>query len=147
VFPMLRASAGTSTRSNDERLKFGLLIVLAWLHSAFMRAAALPQEATSAQKSPWSVMTSSRTSTSFSAHSSAPGISSAEKLASLDVALTELNMLFNRVVHWLAQLKHLSLRALSASLSFVFFPASTLSVIFKVSDSRLNWLELSSKSV
>jgi hypothetical protein len=112
-----------------------------------MKAAIVPREATSAQKSSWPVMTSSRTSTSFSTYSSAPGISSAEKLASSNAAPTELNILFNRVLHWLAKLKHLSLRAHCASLSFVFFSASTLSVIFKASDSRFNWLEVSSKSV
>jgi hypothetical protein len=29
LFPMLRASVGTSTKSDDERLKFGLLTALA----------------------------------------------------------------------------------------------------------------------
>jgi hypothetical protein len=71
-----------------------------------MKAAAIPQEATSAQKSQWPVLTSSRTSTSFSMHSSAPGISSAERLASLDAATTELNILFSQAVHWAAKLKH-----------------------------------------
>ena len=144
---MLWALSGISTRSDVERLKFGLLTALAWLHSAFMKAAAVPREATSAQKSPWPVMTSSRTSTSFSTHSSALGTSLAERLASSDAAPFELNILFYRAVHWLAKLKHFSLRVLRASLSFRFFSASTLSVIFKASVSRLNWLEFSSKSV
>jgi hypothetical protein len=78
-------------RSVGDILKFGLLTVLAWLHLALMKAAVVPQEATSAQKSLWLVMTSSRTSTCFSMHSSALGISSAERLASSDAALTELN--------------------------------------------------------
>jgi hypothetical protein len=123
LLPMLRASAGISTRSDGERLKFGLLTALAWLHPAFMKAAVVPQEATSAQKSSWPVMTSSRTSTSFSTHSSASRISSAERLTSSDATPTELNILFNRAVHWLAKLKHLSLRVLSASVSFRFLSA------------------------
>jgi hypothetical protein len=121
LLPMLQVLARISTRSDDERLKFGLLTALAWLHSAFMKAVTVPREATSAQKSLWPVMTSSRTSTSFSKHSNAPGISSAERLASSDAAPTELNILFNREVHRVAKLKHLSLRVLSASLSFRFF--------------------------
>jgi hypothetical protein len=144
---MLRASTGISTRSEAERLKFGLFMALAWLHPAFMKAAAVPREATSAHKSPWPIITLSRTSTSFSTHSSAPGTSSAEKLASSDAAPTELNILFNRVLHWLAKLKHLSLRVFIASLSFMFFSASTLSVTFRASISRLNQLEFSSKTV
>jgi hypothetical protein len=96
---MLRALVGMSTRSVGDRLKFDLLTTLAWLHPTFMKVAAVPREATSAQKSPWLVMTSSRTSTSFSMHSSASGISSAKRLASSDVALTELNILFNQAVH------------------------------------------------
>jgi hypothetical protein len=89
-----------------------------------MKAAAVPREATSAQKSPWPVMTSSRTSTSFSTHLSAPVISSTEKLASSDAAPTELNMLSHRVVLQLAKLKHPSLRALNASLRFMFVTPS-----------------------
>jgi hypothetical protein len=147
LLPMLRALAGISTRSDGERLKFGLLTAVAWLHPAFMKAAAVPREATSAQKSPWLIMTLSRTSTSFSTHSSAPGTSSAERLASSDAAPTELNILFNQAVHWIAKLKHLSLRVLSASFSFRFLSASTLIVMFKASVSRLNRLEFSSKSI
>lgn len=127
--------------------KFGLLTALAWLHPAFLKAAAIPREATSAQKSPWLVMTSSRTSTSFSTHSSAPGISSEERLASSDAAPAELNILFYRVVHWVAKLKHLFLRVFSASLSFRFFSVLTLIVIFKALVSWLNRLEFSSKSI
>jgi hypothetical protein len=69
------------------------------------------------------------------------------ELASSDAAPTELNMLFNLAVHRLAKLKHPTLRALNPSLSFVLFLAPTLSVISKASDSRLNQLEVSSKSV
>jgi hypothetical protein len=86
-----------------------------------MKAAAVPQEATSAQKSSWLVMTLSWTSTYFSIHSSAPIISSAERLVSSDAARTELNILLNWVVHWLANSKYLSLKAFTASLSFEFF--------------------------
>jgi hypothetical protein len=88
-----------SIRSAGDRPKFGLLTALAWLHPAFMKVASVPREATSTQKSSWPVMTSSRTSTSFSMHSSALGMSSAERLASSDAAPTELNILFNRAAH------------------------------------------------
>jgi hypothetical protein len=147
LFPMLRALVGTSTRSDDERLKFGLLTALAWLHPAIMKPPAVPREATSAHKSPRPVMTSSRTSTSFLIHSSAPGISLAERLVSSDVAPTELKILLSRAVHWLANSKHLSFRALRASLSFVFFSISTLSVAFKALCSWLSRLEFYGLSV
>jgi hypothetical protein len=91
---MLRASARMSTKSDVERLKVGLLTVLAWLHPAFINAAVVPREATRAQKSSCRVITSSRASTSFSICPKVPGISSAEGIISLEVAQTELNIPF-----------------------------------------------------
>jgi hypothetical protein len=87
---MLQASTGVSTKSDGDRPKFGLLMALTWLHLAFRKAAVVTREATSAQKSPWPVMTSSRTSTSFSICSRALGISSKEGVTSLDAAPIEL---------------------------------------------------------
>jgi hypothetical protein len=49
-----------------------------------------------------------------------------------------LKILLNRAVHWLANPKHLSFRAFSASLSFVFFSDSTLSLAFRALFSCLN---------
>jgi hypothetical protein len=48
LLPMLQASAGISTRSDGKKLKFGLLTTLEWMHPAFMKAVAIPREATSA---------------------------------------------------------------------------------------------------
>jgi hypothetical protein len=94
---MLRASVvpNLGNKSDVERLKVGLLTVLAWLHLAYINVAAVPREATRAQNSPCSVITSSRGSTSFSICSKAPGISSAEGIISSEVAPTELNIPFS----------------------------------------------------
>jgi hypothetical protein len=95
LFPMLGASTGISTKSDGDRPKFGLLTALTWLHPVFMKATVVPREATSAQKSLWPVMTSSRTSTSFSICSSVLGISSKEGVTYSDAAPTESNIPFN----------------------------------------------------
>jgi hypothetical protein len=96
------------TKSDDDRPKVGLLTVLRWLHPALAKAAVVPRAATSAQKSPWPTMTSSRSSISFSIHQSASGISSVEWLASLDVAPIELKISFSQAEHCVAKPKHLS---------------------------------------
>jgi hypothetical protein len=74
LLPMLLTLAGILTKSDGERLKFGWLIVLTWVHLALTKAAAIPRESTSAQKSSWPTITLSRTSISFSMHPSAPRI-------------------------------------------------------------------------
>jgi hypothetical protein len=140
---MVRASAGISTRSDGERLKFGLLTTLIWLHLALMKAAVVPWEATSAQKSPCPVITLSKTSTSFSTHPRAPGISSAERLTSSDTTPTELKIPLSWAMHWVAELKHLFRRVLIVSFSLRFFLTSALIVAFNASDS---WLKRSWKS-
>jgi hypothetical protein len=108
MWPTLLASAGMLSRSNGERPKVDLLIVFKWLHPALAKIVVVPRAPTSAQKSPWPTMTSSRSSISLSIHSSAFEISSAEWLASSDVAPTKLKMLLSREEHWVAKPKHLS---------------------------------------
>jgi hypothetical protein len=93
---MLRASPGISTKSDDERLKVGLLTILALVHLTFKNVAAVPREANREQKSLCPVITSSSASTSFSICLKALGISSAEGVISSELAPTELNIPFSQ---------------------------------------------------
>jgi hypothetical protein len=102
----------------------------------------MPREATSTQKSPWTVITSSRTSTSFSILPRAPRISSAERLTSSDLAPTELKIPFSRAMHWVAKLKHLFRRVLTVSLSLRFF--STWPWLSRLKLRTRGWIDLSS---
>jgi hypothetical protein len=103
MLPMLWALAGISFRSDGDMPKFGLLTALTLLHPTFMKAATVPREATSAQKSPCPVMTSSRTSISFSICSRAPRISLVEgvsrkveaSILKICHCLAQFNVIFN----------------------------------------------------
>jgi hypothetical protein len=121
---MLRASPGILTKSDGDRLKFGLFTILACVHLAFKNAVAVPQEAKRAQKSPCSVITSSNASTSFSICSKVFGISSAEGAISSELAPIELKIPFNQCMHQVANPEHLFRRSFSDSYSFVFLAAS-----------------------
>jgi hypothetical protein len=123
LFPMLRASARISIIYDVERLKVGLLTTLAWVHPAFINAAVVPREATKAHKSPCSLITSSRASTSFSICSKALGMSSAEGVISSIAAPTELKIPFSRFTHRVVKSAHLFRRSYKDSCSFVFFSA------------------------
>jgi Mn2+/Fe2+ NRAMP family transporter len=120
---MLRASPGISTRSDDERLKVGLLTVLACVHSALKNAAVVPREANRAHKSSCPVITSSSASTSFSICSKAFGIPSTEGATSSELAPTELNVPFSQCAQRVAKSEHLFRRSFSDSRSFVLFSA------------------------
>ena len=61
---MLRASLGISTKSVEDRLKVGLFTIFACVQPAFRNAAAVPREASRAQKSLCPAITSSSASTS-----------------------------------------------------------------------------------
>ena len=126
LFPILQASPGILTKSDGDRLKFGLFTVLACVHPAFKNAAAVPWEANRAQKSPCPVITSSSVSTSFSMCLKVSDISSVEGAISSELAPTELKIPFNRCTQRVANSEHLFRRSLSDSCSFVFLSASTL---------------------
>jgi hypothetical protein len=85
---MLRASLGISTKSVGDRLKVGLFTVFACVQPAFINAAAVPREASKAQKSPCPAILSSSASTSFSICSKVFGMSSAEGVNSSELAPT-----------------------------------------------------------
>jgi hypothetical protein len=61
---MLRAILGMSTKSDVDRLKFGLFKFFACVQPTFKNAAAVPREARRAQKSPCPAITSSSASIS-----------------------------------------------------------------------------------
>jgi hypothetical protein len=60
LFPILRARLGISIRSTGDKLKFGLLIIFTCVQPDFMKATAVPREASRAQKSACPAITSSR---------------------------------------------------------------------------------------
>jgi hypothetical protein len=64
LLPMLRAMLEMSTKSDADRLKFGLFKIFACVQPAFKNAATVPREASRAQKSPCSAITLSSASTS-----------------------------------------------------------------------------------
>jgi hypothetical protein len=75
---MLRARLGMSIKSASDKLKFGLLTIFSCVQPAFKKAAAVPQEASRAQKSACPAITSSSASTSPSMYSKVLGRFSAE---------------------------------------------------------------------
>jgi hypothetical protein len=90
LLPMLRASLGISTKSVEDRLKVGLFTIFACVQPAFRNAAAVPREASRAQKSPCPAITSSSASTSPSMCSKVLDMFSAEGVNFSALAPTEL---------------------------------------------------------
>jgi hypothetical protein len=90
LLPMLRALLGMSTKSDGDRLKFGLFTIFACVQPAFRNAAALPREASRAQKSQCPVITSSSASTLPSMCSKVLDMFSAEGVNFSALAPTEL---------------------------------------------------------
>jgi hypothetical protein len=78
LFPMLRARLGISVKSGGDKLKFGLLTIFPCVQPDFMKATAVPREASRAHKLSYPAITSSRASTSPSMCSKVPGRSSTE---------------------------------------------------------------------
>jgi hypothetical protein len=87
---MLQASPGISTKSVEDRLKVGLFTIFACVQPAFRIAAAVPREASRAQKSPCPAITSSNASTSPSICSKVLDMFSAEEVNFSVLAPTEL---------------------------------------------------------
>jgi hypothetical protein len=73
LFPILRARLGISIKSVGDKLKFGLLTIFPCSQPDFMKAAAVPREASRAQKSACLAITSSSASTSPSICSKVSG--------------------------------------------------------------------------
>jgi hypothetical protein len=108
LFPMLRARLGISVKSGGDKLKFGLLTIFPCVQPDFMKATAVPREASRAHKLSYPAITSSRASTSPSMCSKVPGRSSTEGLNFSELAPTELKTYFSRCTHRLPKSRHLS---------------------------------------
>jgi hypothetical protein len=64
LFPILRARLGISIKSAGDKLKFGLVTIFPCVQPDFIKATAVPREASRAQKSACPAITSSSASTS-----------------------------------------------------------------------------------
>jgi hypothetical protein len=91
---MLQAILGMSTKSDANRLKFGLFKFFVCVQPAFKNVAAVPREASRAQKSPCPAITSPSASTSPSICSKVLDKFSAEGVNFSVLAPTELKNLF-----------------------------------------------------
>ena len=89
LFPILLAKLGISIKSEADKLKFGLFTIFPCVQPAFKKAAAVPREATRAQKSACPPITSSRASASPSIYSNVLGRFSAEGVNFAELAPTE----------------------------------------------------------
>jgi hypothetical protein len=108
LFPMLRARLGILVKSAGDKLKFGLLTIFPCVQPDFMKAIAVPREASMVQKSPCPAITSSRASTSPTMCSKVHGRSSTEGLNFSELAPTELKTCFSHCTHRLPKSRHLS---------------------------------------
>jgi hypothetical protein len=89
LFLILLAKLGISIKSEADKLKFGLFTIFPCVQPAFKKAAAVPREATRAQKSACPPITSSRASTSPSICYNVLGRFSAEGVNFEELAPTE----------------------------------------------------------
>ena len=107
---MLQARSGISSKIDGDRVKLGLLTIFPWSQPAFRKAAAVPREATQAQKSPCPAITSSSSSISPSICSKVFGKSSVDGVNFSLLAPTEWKIFLSRWIHLLPNSKHLSWR-------------------------------------
>jgi hypothetical protein len=94
LLPMLQAILGMSTKSDVDKLKFGLFKIFACVQPAFKNVVAVPREASRAQKSPCPAITSSSASTSPSICSKVLEMSFAEGVNFSALAPTKLKTFF-----------------------------------------------------
>jgi hypothetical protein len=108
LFPILRARLGISIKSAGDKLKFGLVTIFPCVQPDFIKATAVPREASRAQKSACPAITSSSASTSPSMCLKVSGRFSTEGLNFSALAPTELKTYFSRCRHWLPKSTHFS---------------------------------------
>jgi hypothetical protein len=128
LLPMLRALLGMSTKSDGDRLKFGLFTIFACVQPAFRNAAGVPREASRAQKSPCPAITPSSASTSPSICSKVLDMFSAEGVNFSVLAPTELKTFFSRCTQRLPKSRHMFRSSSKDCFSLVFF--SSFSFVF-----------------
>jgi hypothetical protein len=97
-----------SVKSAGDRLKFGLFTIFPCVQPVFMKATAVPREASRAQKSPCPAITLSSASTSPSICSKVLDRSSTEGSNYSELAPTEVKTCFSRCTHRLPKFRHLS---------------------------------------
>jgi hypothetical protein len=107
LLPMLRAILGMSTKSDADRLKFGLFKIFACVQLAFKNVLVVPQEASRAQKSPCQAITSSSASTSPSICSKVLDMFPVEGVNFSALAPTELKTFFSHCTQWLPNSRHM----------------------------------------
>jgi hypothetical protein len=132
LLPMLRALLRMSTKSDGDRLKFGLFTIFACIQPAFRNAAAVPREASRAQKSPCPAIISSSASTSPSMCSKVLDIFSAEGVNFSVLAPTELKTFFNHCRQRLPKPRHMFRSSFKDCCSFVFLTASASYFVCKL---------------
>ena len=115
------------SKSAGDRLKFGLFTIFLCVQPAFIKATAVPREASRAQKSPCPAITSSSASTSPSICSKVTGRSSTEGSNFSKLAPTELKTCFSRCTHRLPKSRHLSCSSFNDFYKFELFSTSVLS--------------------
>jgi hypothetical protein len=120
---MLRASLGMSTKSVEDKLKVGLLTIFPCVQPDFRNAAAVPREASRAQKSPCPAITSSSASTSPSMCLKVLDMFSAEGVNFSALAPTELKTFFSRCTQRLPKPWHMFRSYFKDCCSFVFSTA------------------------
>jgi hypothetical protein len=129
---MLWARLGILVKSAGDRLKFGLFTIFPCVQRAFIKATAVPREASRAQKSSCLAITSSSTSTSLSICSKVLGKSSTEGSNFSELAPTELKTCFSRCTQRLPKFKQAFRSSFTDSCNFEFFSTSAPSFASKL---------------
>jgi hypothetical protein len=124
LLPMLLAILGMSTKSDADRLKFGLFKIFVCVQPTFKNAAAVPREASRAQKSPCPAIILSSASTSPSICSKVLEMFSAEGTNFPALAPTELKTFFSRYMQRLPNSRHIFRSSSKDCFSFVFLAVS-----------------------
>jgi hypothetical protein len=123
LLPMLWAILGMSTKSDADRLKFGLFKFFVCVQLAFKNDAAIPREDSRAQKSPCPAITSSSASTSPSICSNVLDMFSTKGVNFSALAPTKLKTFFSRCTLRLPKSRHMFRSSSKDCFSFVFSAA------------------------
>jgi hypothetical protein len=124
LLPMLRAILGMSTKSDGDGLKFGLFTIFVCVQPAFKNAAAVPREASRAQKSSCPAITSSSASTLPSICSKVLDMFLAEVVNFSALTPTELKTFFSHCTQRLPKSRHVFRSSFKDCCSFVISVAS-----------------------
>jgi hypothetical protein len=133
LLPMPWALLGMSSKSDGDRLKFGLFTIFVCVQPAFRNAAAVPREASRAQKSPCPAITLSSASTLPSMCSKVLDMFSAKGVNFSELTPTELKKtFFNRYTQRLPKPRHMFRSSFKDCCSFIFSIASASYFVCKL---------------